>query len=185
MSKKIAVFLANGFEEVEALATVDVLRRAGLDVVTAAAGGAKTFQVVGAHNIPVTADCFAKDLNASDLILTICPGGLPGATNLRDDPVVTKLIATVFNADNYAAAICAAPIVLNAAGLLNGRKYTCYPSFEKQINPANYTGSRVQVDGKIITACGPGASLEFAYEILRQLGMGDVASKIKDGLLAK
>ena len=183
MNKKIAVFLANGFEEVEALATVDVLRRAGLPVVTAAAGGAKTLQVVGAHNIPVTADVFAKDLNASDLMLTICPGGLPGATNLRDDPVVTKLIAAVFNAGDYAAAICAAPIVLNAAGLLNGRKYTCYP-FEKQINPANYTGKRVQVDGKVITACGPGASLEFAYEILRQLGMGDAAAKIKDGMLA-
>ena len=74
--------------------------------------------------------------------------------------------------------------MLNAAGLLNGRKYTCYPSFEKQINPANYTGNRVQVDGKVITACGPGASLEFAYEILRQLGMGDAAAKIKDGMLA-
>ena len=184
MSKKIAVFLAPGFEEIEALATVDVLRRAGLTVVTAAAGGAKTLQVSGAHNIPVTADAFAKDLEASDLLLTVCPGGLPGATNLRDDPVVTKLIADVFNAGNYAAAICAAPIALNAAGLLKDRKYTCYPSFEKQINPANYTGKRVQVDGKVITACGPGASLEFAYEILRQLGMADVASKLRDGMLA-
>ena len=185
MSKKIAVFLAPGFEEVEALATVDVLRRAKLTVVTVAAGGAKSLQVVGAHNIPVTADAFAKDLDASELIMTICPGGLPGATNLRDDPVVTKLIADVFNAGNYAAAICAAPIVLNAACLLNGRKYTCYPSFEKQINPANYTARRVQVDGKVITACGPGASLEFAYEILRQLGMADAATALKDGMLAQ
>lgn len=185
MSKKIAVFLAPGFEEVEALATVDVFRRAGLPVVTAAAGGAKSLQVPGAHNIPVIADGFANDLRASELMMTICPGGLPGATNLRDDPVVVKLIADVFNAGNYAAAICAAPIVLNAAGLLNNRKYTCYPSFEKQINLANYTGSRVQVDGKVITACGPGASLDFAYEILRQLGMADVAAKLKDGMLAR
>ncbi len=179
----IALFLAPGFEEIEAITTIDVLRRAGFHIATVAVG-TDSLLVTGAHDITVTADVYLQDLNPDKLRLTICPGGLPGATNLRDAPAVVDAIRSVVKNNGYAAAICAAPIVLHKAGVLNGKKYTCYPSFEKQIDNATYTAKPVQVDGKIITACGPGASIQFALEIVRQLGNPDTAEKLKSGMLA-
>ena len=180
--KKIAVFFADGFEEVEALTSVDVLRRAGFNVEMVSITD-KEF-VTGAHNVVVKTDTKISSLKAADLQLVVCPGGMPGAKHLAECKPLCKLIADVVANGEHAAAICAAPIALAAAGVLAGHRYTCYPSFEKQIGGA-YTASRIEVDGKIITGCGPGASLEFALTLVRELGKADVAAALAEGMLAK
>ena len=180
--KKIAVFFADGFEEIEALTSVDVLRRAGFSVEMVSLTD-KEF-VTGSHNVVVKTDTCLSSLNASDLQLVVCPGGMPGAKHLAECKALCKLIADVVANGERAAAICAAPIALAAAGVLKGHRYTCYPSFEKQIG-GNYTASRVEVDGRIITGCGPGASLEFALTLVRELGKPDVANALAEGMLQK
>ncbi len=181
--KKVAVFLAPGFEEIEALTTVDVLRRAGVEVVTAAVGGDGR-QVQGAHGIPVIADVLVDALQADDLELTVCPGGMPGATNLAASPKVLALIRALNASGRPVAAICAAPLVLHAAGVLDGRKYTCYPGFERQIGGA-HQDVRVVTDANVTTGVGPGASLEFALELLRVLGKGELAPQLASGMIAR
>lgn len=182
MSKKIvAVFLADGFEEIEALTPVDILRRAGVAVKTAAVTG-DGLVVKGAHGIPVTCDCRAAELDASSLAMTIFPGGLPGATNLAADETTLSIVRKVFAQGGFTAAICAAPIALKAAGVLTTQAYTCYPSFEKQIG-GNYTAAQVQRDGQLITGRGPGASAEFAFELLKALGLEDEAKKLRVGMV--
>ncbi|MBR0459358.1 MAG: DJ-1/PfpI family protein [Victivallales bacterium] len=200
MSKKIAVFLAPGFEEIEALTTVDVLRRAGFEVVTAAVGKPEQVPlgedvseydcfgggvVQGAHGIPVVADCLADGLQLDELQMAVCPGGLPGATNLQADQHVLELIRGLVAAGRPVAAICAAPIVLGTAGVLAGRKYTCYPGFEKQIADGEYTGARVQNDGLVTTGVGPGASLEFALALVAVLGKPGLVAQLSQGMIQK
>ena len=179
MSGKIAVFLAEGFEEIEAVTPIDVLRRAGFDVVSVAIGDMQDVQ--GAHGVRYVADAFVDEINASDFFMSVFPGGLPGATNLAADERVLAFARDVYANGGIVSAICAAPIALAAAGLLNGAEYTCYPGFEKQIGGA-YTGNRVCVSGRIITGCGPGASLEFAMALVQALGKDP--SQLKQGMLA-
>lgn len=180
--KKIAVFFAEGFEEIEALTSVDVLRRANLNVEMVSIDDKE--YVRGAHGVVIKTDAGISTLKAADLALVVCPGGMPGAKHLAECAKLNKLISEVVANGDRAAAICAAPIALAAAGVLAGHRYTCYPSFEKQIG-GNYTASRVEVDGKIITACGPGASLEFALTLVRELGKDDVADALANGMLAR
>lgn len=182
MRDKIIVFLANGFEEIEAIATIDMLRRAGLNVETASISDKIT--VAGAHSIPVICDNLVSELNPERIIMTICPGGMPGAENLASSREVTTIIRSVVEAGGWAAAICAAPIALNAAGVLNNLKYTCYPSFEMRIG-GQYTGSRVECSDKIITACGPGATYEFALAIIQKLAGDAKAEQVRKGMLIK
>lgn len=181
MPKRIAVFLAPGFEEIEAVTVIDVLRRADFHVITAAVGTDDLF-VTGAHGLTVTADCLVNELNPSNLIMTVCPGGLPGATNLASSEETINVIRAVYADGGWAAAICAAPIALHAAGILDGCKYTCYPSFEQKIGGA-YTGARVETGHKIVTACGPGASIEFALKLVEVLGKEQTVSMLKQGML--
>ncbi|HFI0254337.1 TPA: DJ-1 family glyoxalase III [Streptococcus suis] len=163
---KIAVVLANGFEEIEALAPVDIFRRAGFqcDMV-----GLTSIRVEGSHAIKVEADClFDGDLSQYDLI--VLPGGMPGSTNLRDDDrLIAELQKAVANG-KYVAAICAAPIVLDRAGLLDGRRYTCFPGKEADISTGIHLAENVVVDGQIITSRGAGTSLDFAYKLVDLLG---------------
>lgn len=176
--KSIVVLLAPGFEILEAMTPVDVFRRAGLNVVTAAVATNGSYAMYSSHKIPVQADCLLEELVTDDIGLVYLPGGMPGATNLAETEAVHSLVREVLQRDGWVAAICAAPIALEAAGLLNDMEYTCYPSFEKQIANGNYTGNRVEVCEHVLTACGPGASLEFAFTILKCLGMADEAEKI-------
>lgn len=178
---KIAIFLAPGFEEIEALTVADILRRAQLDVQLVAVNG-NQLAVNGTHNILVTADCTVADLNPDDIDVTVFPGGLPGATNLAADKPTLDIVRKVVAKGGFATAICAAPVALHAAGVLNEKAYTCYPSFETQIG-GNYTAKPVQVDGKIITGRGPGASAQFAFEILNQIGLQDKAEQLRKGML--
>ena len=179
MSGRIAVFLADGFEEIEAVTPVDVLRRAGFDVDTVAIGDMS--DVMGAHDVRYIADGFVDEINAGDYCMSVFPGGLPGATNLAADERVLDFARKVYANGGIVSAICAAPIALSAAGLLEDMEYTCYPGFEQKIG-GKYTGQRVCVCGRVITGCGPGASLEFAMALVKALGKDP--EPIKQGMRA-
>ena len=133
--KKAVVFLANGFEDIEALATVDILRRGGVDVTTAGVTGDT---VTSSHNVQVLSDKSVSNINAADFDAVICPGGMPGATNLRDSDKVVSVIKEAYDAGKIVAAICAAPMVLEKAGVLQGKNFTMYPGMESHAPSGNY-----------------------------------------------
>ncbi|MFA6723826.1 MAG: DJ-1 family glyoxalase III [Lentisphaeria bacterium] len=183
MKKTVAVFLADGFEDIEAITPIDILRRAGLELVVVGVNCAADLLVRSSHGVSMKADCRLEELDSETLQMCIFPGGLPGATNLRDSQPLLELARAVYARGGFVAAICAAPIVLSAAGLLKERSYTCYPSFDKQIPEGKYSAARVQTDGRVITACGPGASFEFAFALLEALGKADKVQELKKGML--
>ena len=165
MGKKIMLLLAPGFEEIEALGTCDVLRRLKFNVALTSLSGT---EVAGAHGIRVAADAELAKLDKNSFDAVVFPGGMPGATNLL---AVKDLAREFFAAGKVVAAICAAPIVLSAAGVLKGRTFTMYPGFGKYLNPGEEpTGRLVEVDGKIVTGKGPGATFFFAAAVARALG---------------
>ena len=144
---------------------MDVLRRS--DISCSVVGFDK--QVTGSHGIVVIAD-EVLDADASDYDMLILPGGMPGSTNLKSNETVISMLKKMQSEDKHIAAICAAPIVLDHAGLLKGKDYTCYDGFENEIKDGNYVKKAVVTDGKLTTACGPALASEFAYELVRQLG---------------
>jgi len=178
---RCCVLLAEGFEEIEAVTVVDVLRRAQVEVKTLALGGR---QVTGAHGLSLQADATLEEGARQAWDLVVLPGGLPGATNLRDDPRVLALLKRQHERQHKLAAICAAPIALAAAGVLGGRQATSYPGFGDQLPGARYQEQRVVVDGHITTSRGPGTSLEFALELVRQLCGEQQAEALRRGMLA-
>ena len=178
MAKSIIVLLANGFEEIEALTPVDVFRRAGLNVVTAAVGTDGTPLVAGTHGVGVVADCLVEEVVAEDADLVFFPGGLPGATNLAASKESLALAREIYDNGGWVAAICAAPLALTAAGLLCDMDFTCYPGIQEKITEGDYTGARVQISERVVTGCGPGAALEMSFKLLECLGMADAAVKI-------
>ncbi|MDI9540885.1 MAG: DJ-1/PfpI family protein [Bacillota bacterium] len=175
---KIAVLLACGFEEAEALFTTDIFRRANIKTDLVSINAEKT--VVGSHNIKVVADCLLDD-KIYDYDVIVLPGGLPGATNLRDDKRVIEVIKHFYKNDKYIGAICAAPIVLAKADIIKGKNITSYPGFEDDLKEGNYLEDKVVVDGKIVTARGPAITMDFAFKIIELLGYD--ASKLKEGML--
>ena len=171
--------LADGFEEIEALTVVDVLRRAGMTCNTVGVTGAT---VTGSHGIPVIADLTLED-SIADYDMIVLPGGLPGATNLRDcDTVIEYVKAFDEDPDKYVAAICAAPMCFAKAGIASGRTVTSYPDDEYRalFTDANYIEDLVAVDGHMITSRGPATTLEFAFTLLEALG-GDSAG-LREGM---
>lgn len=165
------LFLADGFEEIEALTVVDVLRRAGMPIHTVSISSSQ--QVIGAHHIPVGADLIYDATLFTDPEWLIIPGGIPGATNLHNfAPLIGLLKRQLESPVGKIAAICAAPaVVLGAEGLLKGRKATCYPGFEKDLIGAEYVDVPVVSDDKFVLANGPGSATKFALEIVaRELG---------------
>lgn len=179
MNKKIAVLLADGFEETEAIVPVDVWRRVGFDVVLI---GISNHEVRGAHGIVISTDSVldAYDFNGVDCVFL--PGGMPGAANLRDSEGVLNIVREI-NKRGIVAAICAAPIVLAAAGILNGKSVTCYPGFEDQLGRVKCTGSLTTVDDNIITGKGPGAVFDFAAEVAAALGKRYDVEKVLKGMI--
>lgn len=174
--KKIVVLCKEGFEEIEALTPVDILRRAGVHVDLV---GMDQKEVTSSHQITIKMDClFNENLYQYDGI--VIPGGLPGATNLRDDDRVIQIVKDFYEKGKLVSAICAGPIVLAKADILNGKVCTCSPGFEDQLNGANYQEAIVQRDGNIITGKGPAAALEFGYTILETLGYD--ASNLRQGM---
>jgi 4-methyl-5(b-hydroxyethyl)-thiazole monophosphate biosynthesis len=182
---KVYVFLANGFEEVEALIPIDVLRRGGVDVVTVSImGNSKT--VTAAHNVQIVADTVMAECNFCDADLLFLPGGMPGASNLYEHEGVRQAVISQVQAGKKIAAICAAPaVVLAQLGVLDGKKATCYPGFEKLLTKAHYTADLVTIDGNITTAEGPAAAFPLAYELLSQLVNKEVSEQIAEGMRFK
>ena len=173
---KVAVILADGFEEIEALTVVDVLRRSNI---TCHMVGFEA-QVTGSHAIQVQADrVFDGDLSEYDMI--VLPGGMPGSANLRDHELLIAELQKCEQAGKKVAAICAAPIVLNRAGLLKDKVFTCYDGVQEQIADGHYRKETVVVDGQITTSRGPATALAFAYNLVEQLG-GD-ANGLREAML--
>ncbi len=183
MPKTALVILAEGFEEVEAIAPVDVLRRAGVRVTLV---GVNSLTVKSSRNIGVQADALLKDIQ--DLCdAVILPGGLPGASNLAKSEDVAKLVKKMNAAGKLVAAICASPaVVLAPLGILDGKKATCYPGCEGDFSSKTvHLKERVVEDGNLITSQGPGTSFEFALAIAARLADQDMADKVRDAMLIK
>lgn len=182
--KKSYLFLATGFEEIEALGTADALRRAGMDVKLVSISNDK--DVAGAHGITAKTDYLFSDVDCSDAEWLICPGGMPGASNLAAfEPLMVQLKNHAAKGGKIAA-ICAAPaVVLAAAGLLQNRKATAYPGFEAMLEDggAIYTEGRAVTDRNIVTANGPGSTFAFAHAIITAACGEEVADEVMQGML--
>ena len=179
--KNIFVFLAEGFEEIEALTPVDVLRRADLSVQTVSVMDEQI--VAGAHGVPVLADKMFAEINPEDAEMILLPGGLPGATNLDAHEGLGQMIQDFAKEEKPLAAICAAPLVFGNRGLLQGKKATCYPGFETYLQGAEYTAALVEKDGNFITGKGPGAAMEFAFAIVEKYCGIDKVNELKQGMM--
>ncbi len=178
----IYIFLAEGFEEIEALCPLDLLRRAGLDVRTVGIGGTK---ITGAHGITVTADI--ADANYTDHLpeMIILPGGMPGASNLDASSTVDTAIKCAVRNGAYIGAICAAPMILGKRGLLIGKNATCFPGFEKYLTGATVHSELPAVcDGLFITAAGMGAALEFGLKLVSVFKGAEFAEKLRHDVIA-
>lgn len=196
--KKVCVFFANGFEEVEALTPVDYMRRAGLDVTTVSCNTDKA--VTGAHGVTVLADVTVKEIGEGtfDMDAVVIPGGMPGAKHVADCPLAIETIKKINEKKGLVAAICAAPVVvLGKTGVLKGKKYTCYPGMEDSFaqwadadwntltENTRYTGDRSVVDGNLITGAGPGAAVNFAVDIVAYLCGKAAAEQLVSSCLLK
>ena len=179
----VICFLANGFEEVEALTPVDCLRRCEKEVLTVGIGGVI---VKSSHGVPVIADIEDNELKMSpEIEMIILPGGMPGTLNLEKNKTVSEAVDYCAEHDIPIAAICAAPSILGHKGLLKGKKPVCYPGFENELEGAVVTDDAVVVDGNIITGCGMGAAVEFSAAIIEKLFSQDRAQRLLKTLNVK
>ena len=180
---QIVVPLLEGFEEIEAVTIVDVLRRAGLEVCVAGDTGAP---VRGAHGLSVQPDRSLDAVQSDQVRMDVLPGGVRGAERLRDDPRVQALLRAVHSRGGWIGAICAAPLALRPAGLTGGRTLTSYPGFEDQVaDAAAYVTDRVVVDGGLVTSRGPGTALEFALTLVARLLGSEPAESLRERMLIK
>lgn len=178
----VYLFLANGFEEIEALCPLDLLRRAGVEVTTVSVGGGET--VMGAHGICVHADLPDAMFRDGKPEMVILPGGMPGAKNLDASKTVEQALKVTHASGGYLAAICAAPMVLGHQGYLEGKKAICYPGFESELTGAAVAKERVVRDGKIITAAGMGVALEFGLALVSALKGEKAAAELRRAVIA-
>ena len=179
---KVFEFLAEGFEEIEALAPVDILRRGGVDVKTVSISSSEW--VTSSHGVTVKADLvFGSPADYADADLLMLPGGLPGSTNLNAHDGVRRALLDQYERGRRVAAICAAPMVFGSLGILRGKRATCSPGFEKYLDGAEYTAELVTVDGNIITGKGPAASLPYAYTLLSLFVGEDQGRQLQVGML--
>lgn len=180
--KRVALFLANGFEEMEALGTVDILRRAQIAVETVSVTSEK--EVEGAHGMTVIADKTFDEFNASEIDMLVLPGGMPGAKNLNEHTELKELLKQfAANPDKTIAAICAAPMVLGGLGLLDGKKAICYPGFEPELIGAKVTDEKVVEDGNIITGKGPGLVFDFGLHLVETIAGVATRKEVQESLL--
>ena len=178
----VYILLADGFEEIEALCPLDLLRRAGVETKTVSITEKRA--VTGSHGITVTADLTAEN-SLSDIEMLVLPGGMPGSTNLYGSKFCDGLVRNAAKSGAYLAAICAAPLVLGRRGLLAGKEAVCFPGFENELVGAHLSDKRVVRDGKIITAIGMGAALEFGLALVEIFCGKETAEKLGGAVLAK
>lgn len=177
----VYLFLADGFEEIEALAVLDLLRRANVDIKTVGVTGKIAN---GSHKIPVTCDITENELDHdADFDMIILPGGLPGAHNLNDSKVVDAFVQRAVKEDKFICAICAAPYVLGIRNVLNGKRATCYPGFEDKLLGATAVDAGVVRDGKIITGRAMGSAIDFGLEIAEALCGKETRDKLKASII--
>jgi 4-methyl-5(b-hydroxyethyl)-thiazole monophosphate biosynthesis len=181
--KKAYVHFAEGFEEIEALTIVDVLRRAEIPTDMVSVTGQR--QVTGAHGIKIVTDVVFDDVNYEEAAMVILPGGMPGAKNLQDHDGLKKVIAEKAAQKEPLAAICAAPMVFGGLGLLEGVDAVCYPGFESHLKGAVLKDELSVKSGNIITGKGPGAALNFALEIVKELKGSDTAASLAQGMIVE
>ncbi|HEX8978390.1 MAG TPA: DJ-1 family glyoxalase III [Parasulfuritortus sp.] len=179
---RVLVPLAPGFEDLEATTIVDLLRRGGIEVVTA---GLQPGLVQGARGMRVQPDAVLDDVLDQDFAMIALPGGMPGAENLKNDARIVALLKRMAGAGKYTAAICAAPIALAQAGLLDGRRATSFPGFVDKlaIPGGQYTGAAIEIDGKVVTSRGPGTAMDFALELVRLLAGEATRQQVEAGLV--
>lgn len=177
----IHIFLAQGFEIIEALTPLDVLRRAGLHTQMVSINS--SLEVESSNKVAVVANTTLDKADFSDSDAMIIPGGQPGADNLRTNLQLRKLLQKQNSEGRLVCSICAGPIVLAAAGILEGRRATCYPGFESYLSGAVCTGAFVEEDKNIITGRGPGVAMEFSYAILKRFVSPDEVEKLRKGMI--
>lgn len=179
--KKVAVLLADGFEEIEALTAVDLLRRARVYVDTVSI--TEEYVVHGSHGINVQTEDLFEEVNFAEFDMVVLPGGLPGTTNLNDHAGVKKVVKDFVENGKYVGAICAAPSILGGMGLLKGKHAISYPSFEDKLLGAVVTRNAVVQDNNIITSRGMGTSIDFALKLVEVMGGAEKAGEIGDSIL--
>ncbi|MBN2659526.1 MAG: DJ-1/PfpI family protein [Spirochaetales bacterium] len=180
--KKVALFLAEGFEEVEAITPADFLRRSGVDVILTGVTGRT---VTGSHGIEINCDAKVSELSG-DLDGVVIPGGMPGASNIGSDMASMKIIQAALESGALVGAICAAPaVVLGLNGLIEGRHFTCYPGFETSFTGAFFSEDRVVLDGNLITSRGPGTAAEFSLALIEYLCGKESRDQIYKGTIQK
>ena len=177
----VYMFLAKGFEEVEALAPLDLLRRAGIEIKTVGVGS-KT--VVGSHSIPISADMEDSEFSDEAPDMVILPGGMPGTLNLDASETVHRAIQSAVKNDAYVCAICAAPMIIGKLGLLDGKKAVCYPGFEEHLKGALISDQKAVADGKFITAKGMGAAIEFGLLLVEKLCGKETAESLRSSTIS-
>lgn len=176
----VYVFLADGFEEIEAIGIIDILRRANIKVVTASVGS-KT--VCGSHGVEVIADVLADEITPDEELEAVAlPGGMPGMVNLDKSLKVHEFLDYANNTGKLCAAICAAPSVLGHSGILDGREAVCYPGFESELKGVRLSGEYVVQSGNVITGRGPGVTTDFALKMVEYLAGKETAENIRKGM---
>jgi len=180
--KRVLVLLAPGFEELEAVTIIDILRRAGLEVITA---GTISGPISSARNIRIFPDTSLDKVSDEVFDLIALPGGVDGTENLAKDPRVIEILRRQIDSGRLLGAICAAPTVLDRHGLVQGKNITCHPTCREAIHQARLSGDRVVQDGRLVTSQGPGTAIEFAYKLVELLIGKDKVSEINRGVLAR
>lgn len=178
---KVCVFTADGFEEIEGLTVVDLLRRAGTEVLMVSVGEGLT--VRGSHDIELKADVLFEEAEYGDADILVLPGGMPGTLNLRNHEKLCALLKEFAAKDKKIAAICAAPMILGELGILKGKRATCYPGFEEKLFGAEVCTERVVRDGNLTTSRGLGTAISFALELISQLYGEEKAEEIKKSVI--
>lgn len=179
--KRIAIFFAEGYEEIEALTVVDMCRRAGIQIDMVSV--TKDMEVTGAHGIEVAMDASLDDYDFREVDMIVLPGGMPGTLNLEKSAKLMCNVDVFASSGRYVAAICAAPSILGHRGLLKGKTACCYPGFEEELAGATVTYNPCEVDGNIITARGMGCAIDFSKEIIRVLAGDEKAEEIVEKII--
>ena len=177
---KVFLFLADGFEEIEAMAPVDIFRRAGIEVMTVSVSNEKL--VRGAHNISILADCLFSETDFSENDLLYLPGGMPGTKNLDAHDGLKNLLLKQAGNNKKIAAICAAPLILGKLGLLIGKEAICFPGFEYQLTGAVLSKEKIVKSGGISTAKGAGVAIQFSLKLVEELKGKQAADKIAESI---
>jgi 4-methyl-5(b-hydroxyethyl)-thiazole monophosphate biosynthesis len=180
---RIAVHFAEGFEETEGIAVVDMLRRAGMEVDMVSVTG--DLKVTGSHNIPIITDVLFEDVDYNNVDMLILPGGMPGTRNLQSHGGLREQLQRFYQQDKYIGAICAAPLILGYLGILQDKKATCYPGFEAELTGAEVSCEYVEQAGKIVTGKGVGVAIDFALKIIEMLAGKELAEDLSKKCIVK